>query len=117
MGMRADQPTGDLGSRVEPELVQDAADVAVDGALGDEQLYANLLVGQTLGDQARHICLSFAEHAGTFFASRPRTNLTRLAQGEAYRGLSVHALAGSELGVELRTTKQRDRRLLGLVEQ
>src|SRR5437879_2640671 len=30
-------PAGDLSARVEPELVHDAADVAVDGALGYEQ--------------------------------------------------------------------------------
>src|SRR5437879_8119796 len=85
------EPAGDLGSRVEPELVQDASDVAVDGSLGDEQLRANLLVGQTLGDQPRHVCLSFAEHAGACFANgRPRTNLTRFAEGQAYRGVSVH---------------------------
>jgi MMPL family len=37
-------PDGDLGPGAEPELGQDAADVAVDGALGDEQPCSDLLV-------------------------------------------------------------------------
>src|SRR6266851_2002386 len=49
------EPAGDLGSRVEPELVQDASDVAVDGALGDEQLRANLLVCEALSEQRREL--------------------------------------------------------------
>src|SRR5215469_14025661 len=44
-------PARDLGARVEAELVQDAAHVAVDGALGDEQARADLLVAQAVGDQ------------------------------------------------------------------
>src|SRR5947199_1405346 len=95
------EPAGNLGSRVEPELVQDASDMAVNGALGNEKLRADLPVGQTLGDQPRHVCLSSAEQASSHFANgRPRTGLTRFAQGKSYRGLSVHALAGRELRVE-----------------
>src|SRR5207244_3053660 len=49
------QPGGDLGPRAEAELVQDAADVAVGGALGYEQAHADLLVGQAVGDQPRDV--------------------------------------------------------------
>jgi len=53
--LRRCHPGGDLGSRIEAELVQDAADVAVDGALGDEQACPDLLVGQAVGDQLRDL--------------------------------------------------------------
>jgi hypothetical protein len=49
--IRRRHPGGDLGSRAKAELVQDAADVAVDGALGYEQARSDLLVGQAVGDQ------------------------------------------------------------------
>ena len=39
-------PAGDLGPGVEAELVQDAADVALDGALGDEEARADLLAAR-----------------------------------------------------------------------
>jgi hypothetical protein len=38
LGIRRRHPAGDLGPRAKPELVQDAADVAGDGALGYEQV-------------------------------------------------------------------------------
>jgi hypothetical protein len=44
------RPDGDLGPGAEAELVQDAADVAVDGALGDEQPRSDLLVGEVYRD-------------------------------------------------------------------
>ena len=47
---RVCDPGCDLRPRTEAELVQDAADVAVDGALGDKQACPNLLVGQAVGD-------------------------------------------------------------------
>ena len=41
---RRRHPGCDLDTRVEAQLVQDAAHVAVDGVLGDEQAGPNLLV-------------------------------------------------------------------------
>src|SRR2546430_4196031 len=54
-------PGGDLGTRVEPELVQDVADMAVDGVLGDVEARADLLVAQALGDQPGDLCLPLPE--------------------------------------------------------
>src|SRR2546421_12433685 len=56
-------PAGDLGPGVEAELVQDAADVAVHGALGNEQACPDLLVAQAFGDQPSHVGLPPPEPA------------------------------------------------------
>src|SRR5262245_4849824 len=45
------RPAGYLGARVEAKLVEDAADVARDRALGYEESRPDLLVGQALRDQ------------------------------------------------------------------
>src|SRR6266516_1427629 len=60
-GFRRGHPGVDLGPRVEAELVQDAADVAVDGALGYEQARSDLLVGQAVGDQPCDVGLPLPE--------------------------------------------------------
>src|SRR5579859_6346143 len=52
---RRRHPARDLRARAESELVEDAADMAVDGALRDEQPGADLLVAQTVRDQARDV--------------------------------------------------------------
>jgi hypothetical protein len=62
--MRRCHPGGDLGSRVKAELVQDAAEVAVDGALGDEQAGSDLPVGQAISDQPRDFGFSLPEQPG-----------------------------------------------------
>ena len=54
-------PCGDLGARAETELIENAADVAVDRALGYEQAGSDLLVGQAIGDQPRDFGFSFPE--------------------------------------------------------
>jgi hypothetical protein len=48
---RRRDPAGDLRSSVDPELVKDAAHVAVHCALGDEEARADLLVAQAVGDK------------------------------------------------------------------
>src|SRR5215475_7379959 len=44
-------PGGDLGAGGEAEFGEDAFDVALGGAWGDDQLGGDLLAGQALGDQ------------------------------------------------------------------
>ena len=62
LGCCAD-PACDLGSGVEPELVQNAANVAVDGTLRDEKARPDLLVAESVGDEQRDLSLSFREQA------------------------------------------------------
>src|SRR5437773_3809685 len=94
-GLRVrDYPGGDLGPGAEAELVQDAADVAVDGALGDEQPRADLLVGQAVSDQPRDIRLARAERPGHGQARAGRgpvaVGLGRgLAEGQPERGVAA----------------------------
>ena len=57
-GGAAGEPGGDLAAGGEPELVQDAGDVDVDGALGDDQLLGHLAVGQPAGDQGGDLALA-----------------------------------------------------------
>jgi hypothetical protein len=52
------EPGGDLSAGVESELVQDAADVAVDRAFGDEEVSSDLLVASAIGHQSCDICLT-----------------------------------------------------------
>src|SRR5256885_15451409 len=75
-------PAGDLGPGVEAELVEDAADVAVHGALGNEQACPDLLVAQALGDQPSHVGLPPPEPAkgAVAGAAGSRRSLAWLAQ-------------------------------------
>src|SRR3984893_17405042 len=59
-------PACDLGARVKAELVQDAADVAVDGALRYEQPGSDLLVAQPFRDQPGDVSLTRPERSATF---------------------------------------------------
>src|SRR5712692_11639367 len=61
--IRRRDPGGNLGARVDPQLVQDAADVAVDGAFGDEKTRSDLLVAQALGDQPRDLRFTLREQS------------------------------------------------------
>jgi len=83
--LRGSHPGSDLGAGVDAELVQDAADVAVHGALGDEQPRPDLLVGQALGDQPRDVGLpaSLASRAPSVAAAvtAARDVLASLALG------------------------------------
>ncbi|GAA4622743.1 hypothetical protein GCM10023196_016150 [Actinoallomurus vinaceus] len=62
--IRRRHPTCDLGARVEAELVQDVANVALDGAFGYEQTRADLFVGQALSQESRDIGLALPEYSG-----------------------------------------------------
>src|SRR5438094_5062267 len=113
-GLRVrDYPGGDLGPGAEAELVQDAADVAVDGALGDEQPRADLLVGQAVGDQPGDIRLARAERPGRGRSRVGRTRARRararrvrarrlpgggLAEGQVERGVAAQVPARLGLG-------------------
>jgi hypothetical protein len=54
-------PAGELSAGVETHLVQDAADVILDGSFGDEQPTADLLVGQSASDQLRNLQLTLCK--------------------------------------------------------
>src|SRR5215831_3660176 len=94
-------PGGDLGPRAEAELVQDAADVAVNGALGDEQARPDLSVGQAVGDQPRDLVFPLAERTGAGLAGG-RGGRCWLAERERQRRVPVQALSSLELGDESR---------------
>src|SRR5437773_8895023 len=98
-GLRVrDYPGGDLGPGAEAELVQDAADVAVDGALGDEQPRADLLVRQAVGDQSRDIRLTRTDRRGRARAGRLPGGGP--AEGQPDRGVAAQAPARLGLGRE-----------------
>ncbi len=59
-GLRRD-PRSDLHPRVEPELVQDAPDVALHGPLRDEKTSPDLFIGQAFSDQPCNVRLAFAK--------------------------------------------------------
>ena len=57
----AGHPSRDLGSRTESELGENAFDVAVGGALGDEQSLGDFTVGQAVLDQLGDLEFSFRQ--------------------------------------------------------
>ena len=61
---RRRDPAGDSRSRVEAELVHDAANVTLDGAVRNEKARSDLLVAQTLAHQPCDSCLTFAKRIG-----------------------------------------------------
>src|SRR5438309_363514 len=58
---RRHHPARDLGARVEAELVEDVAHVAVDGALRNEQPRPDLLVAQPFQDKPGDLGLALSE--------------------------------------------------------
>src|SRR5712692_7057470 len=94
-------PARYLRARVEAELVEDGADVAVHGPLGQEQLRCDLPVAQSLRDQLRHLELTRAELVAGTVGGRLARGLG-LAKGEAHRRVPCKAAARLELGPEPR---------------
>src|SRR5262249_26824122 len=58
---RGSDPICDLRTRVEAELVEDAAHVTLHGALRDEEAGANLFVAEAFGDQPGNIRFPLAQ--------------------------------------------------------
>src|SRR5262245_8495153 len=52
-----DSPGGDLGSRAEAKLRQDAADVAFDRRLADNERHSDLAIRTTIRDERGHLAL------------------------------------------------------------
>src|SRR5438046_9824030 len=57
-------PGGELGSRGEPELVEDVLDVRIDRSLGEHQVFGDLTVPQALGHQFGDLSLSLGQRGG-----------------------------------------------------
>src|SRR5579862_1060071 len=57
VGQDCQHPPVVLGCGREAELAEDAGDVLFDGALGDDELVRDPLVGAALGDQLQHLPL------------------------------------------------------------
>ena len=112
--IRRCHPGGDLGSRVKAELVQDAADVAVDGPLGYEQARSDLPVGQTIGDQPRDVGFSLPEQPRAGIVRRRGGNMSGLTQREPQCRVPAEAFSGLDLGLEPRCPERRDCRPFGL---
>src|SRR5215471_6129108 len=110
-GRRRD-PARDLGPRVEPELVPDAADMGVDRALGDEQTRSDLLVAQAVRNQPSDVGLPLPQRPRTR-AIRRRDGIGALAERQPDRGAPARAPPGPELGIEPRWPERRNRRLFG----
>src|SRR5438132_3569059 len=101
-------PSGDLGSGVEPQLVQDAADMAVDGALRDEQARSDLLVAQAVSDQSRDLDLSFGEQSRSYVVSSRLGGGVWFTEGYGDGAAATKALAGAELNLEPGFAERRD---------
>src|SRR5579884_2831030 len=59
------RPGGKLGARLEPQLVEDVADVVLRRTLADDQPLGDLAVAQPTCDQHRDLALARAEVAGS----------------------------------------------------
>ena len=67
------EPSRDLDTRLEPELVEDARDVGLHGSLGDEQACGGLAIRRAIGNEAGHLHLPRRERSsGALAADRPR---------------------------------------------
>src|SRR5438874_10379779 len=74
-------PDRDLGARPEVELVENALDVPLRGALADHELVGNRLVGQPPGDESRDLELTLRQvllrRSGRLRAPRERDIMRR----------------------------------------
>src|SRR5438270_7318501 len=107
---------GDLGSGVGSELIKDAADVAVDGALRYEQPRSDLLVAQSLGDQPGHVGLALPEQGGGPHPALPHTRgrnqlaiASRISERVTDGLVAAQAFSGVHLRLELRGSERLDR--------
>ncbi len=66
----------DLSSSVDPELVEDVANVGIHCSLGDEQAGPDRLVGQTLSYQPRDLCFVTPEIVASLFQDVGNLHLT-----------------------------------------
>jgi hypothetical protein len=55
------RPEGGLGAVGDPDALEDAGQVGLDGAFGDAQVAGDLLVGQPVGDQGQDLAFAVAE--------------------------------------------------------
>src|SRR5262250_207800 len=99
LGIGRCHPRGDLRARAEPELVEDAADVAVDGVFGDEQAGAYLLVAQAVGAEASHLGFPFGQRGGSPIF-RCRRGAGGRGEREPDRGAAAHPASVLELRLE-----------------
>src|SRR5262249_42878715 len=66
------RPTGNLGPRVEAQLIQDVPDMRFNGALGDHQLGAYLLTREPLRDKSSYFLFAPRQARGRPSARRRR---------------------------------------------
>src|SRR5712691_9864443 len=103
-------PGRDLSARVEPQLVEDAADVAVDGAFRDEKTRSDLLVAQAVGDQAGDVELSFRKQSRSCITWSRGGRVVRFAEGDGDGTVATYLLAAADFHVEPGFAERRDDR-------
>jgi hypothetical protein len=52
------KPASDLGSRTQPQLLEEVTDVGGNSVLGEHQLRGDLAVGEILGPQERYLLIA-----------------------------------------------------------
>ncbi len=67
------RPAGDLGSGVEPELIEDVQDVVFRRALRDHQFGSDLLVGESWATRAAISCSRLVSGSGGSAAAAARS--------------------------------------------
>src|SRR5439155_3394919 len=91
-----------LRARVEPELVQDVADVSSDRTIGNEQAGGDLLVAQSVGDEPRDLQLALPEGGALGAIRSGDLGLIGFAEREAQCRHAAQAAARLKFRLELR---------------
>src|SRR5207302_446307 len=112
--IRRCHPGCDLGARIEPELVQDVADVSGDRTIGNEQAGGDLLVAQSLCDQPRDVQLALPEGRALGAVRSGDLGLFGFAERKAQRRHATQAMARLKFSLELRRPQRSLRRRFGL---
>src|SRR6266571_3116689 len=101
-------PAGDLGSRLEAELLANPLHVTLGGALGYGEPRRDLFVGQPFCDELRHSELACAERTGPFVCERV-CHCLRDCQSSSFGAHRARSLSKSCLEVcEPLTVRQRE---------
>src|SRR5438094_9547602 len=100
--IRRCHPGCHLGARVEPELVQDVADVSGGCTIGNEQAGGDLLVAESVGDEPRDLQLALPEGGALGAIRSGDLGLIGFAEREAQCRHAAQAAARLKFRLELR---------------
>src|SRR6185369_9240625 len=94
-------PAGDRHARVDPELVEDVRDVALDGPLRDEKLRRDRRVRGAVSDKAGDLHLPTRQASGLLGDGRAPRGSWRLGESKrvADELTATHRLSGAKRGI------------------